>query len=419
MIKDILIKNSSYLILTSFVGNILGFIFWIIASKYYSPNDVGIVSAILSSITLISTISLIGFPIALIYYLPRNLINVNKIISSCLTVSIAVATLISVLFILGINIWTPALSSVINNLFIIGLFILLVVINTTSAILGGAFMAGRRMSFQMFKENIFGITKIVPLIFLSGLGTIGILLSWSIGLILAITVGFILLYKLYNCFPVLTIDPIIKTMSKYATGNYIAGILNNLPKLLFPIIILSLISSEYAGYFFIAMTMSGLLYGISQSISNSLLAESFKGDMWSNVSKAVKFNLVLLIPGLLLFLLFGRFVLGLFNPSYAEHATPTLFILATASIPVSIINIYNTVRNAQSRVGSIIKLASIITTVTLILTIPLMQMFSIEGVALAYLIGNIIGALLVVLRIKSPKEFTLNLLGRKNNVINT
>lgn len=413
MLKNSFFKNSLYLMITSFISLILGFIFWIIASKYYTPEDIGITSAIISSMSLILMISQLGFPTTLIYYLPRDPKNTNKIINSCLTVSVIMSTIFSSIFILGIKIWTPELKILSDNLEMSFIFILTVTLATISGILSSAFMARRRMSFQMIKENSLGITKIIPLIFLSSLGTIGIFLSWGIGLLIAVIVGFILLYKLYTYSPKLTIDPIIKTMAKYSAGNYFAGIFKNLPNYLFPIILLSFISAEYAGYFFIAMTMAGLLNGISLSISNSLLSESFKGDLWENVSKAVKFNLALLIPGIIMFIIFGKFILNIFNPSYAEHATTTLIILAIASIPVSVINIYNTVRNIQKRVESIIKLNAIVAIMTLLLSIPLIQAFGIEGAAIAYFIGNIIGATIVIIRIKSPISFTLNLIKGK------
>jgi O-antigen/teichoic acid export membrane protein len=48
--------------------------------------------------------------------------------------------------------------------------------------------------------------------------------------------------------------------------------------------------------------------------------------------------------------------------------------------------------------------------ITLILSVPLIKIMSIEGVATSYLIANTVGALIVVSRLKNPKEFTLKLL---------
>jgi O-antigen/teichoic acid export membrane protein len=144
----------------------------------------------------------------------------------------------------------------------------------------------------MTKENIFGFIKIFPLTLFAGLGTMGIFLSWSVGLVSSMIIGFTLLSKLWKYSPMLTFDPIIKNMTRFSAGNYVSGIFYALPRLILPIMIINLISAESAGYFFIASTMAGLLYGISQSISSSFLAESYDKDkFWNNVNKAIKFNI--------------------------------------------------------------------------------------------------------------------------------
>lgn len=414
--KDSLLKNSIYLMMTNFTNLVLGFFFWIIASRYYTPNDIGIVSAIFSSMSLISMISSIGLPTALLFYLPRDKKNANKIINSCIMVGVVVSIIFSIIFIIGLNIWEPVLISIFRSIGLIAIFVIATTITTMSLIMSGIFTAERRSSFHMMKESIFGIVKIFPLILLPGFGAISIFISWSIGLVTALIIGFILLYKTLKYFPKITIDPIIKNMVRYSTGNYIANILGNLPRLLLPIMIVGLISTESAGYFFITMTIAGLLYGIPQSIGNCFLAESSDGDIWPKVSKVIKFNLLLLIPGILLFVTFGKFVLGIFNPAYIGMEK-TLIILAISSIPTAIIIIFNSVRNAQRRVGSIIKINAIVAILTIIISIPLMKTFNIDGAALAYLIADIVGAIIIIAEIKHPIEFTLKLLKSDKDVI--
>ncbi len=408
--KDSLIINSIYLMVTNFVSSIIGFFFWLIAARYYLPSDIGITSAIFSSVSLISMIGSLGLSRALVFYLPRNN-NTGKIISSCLAINIISSITFSLIFILGLKIWSPELSLILNNLENILIFITITVGISISGLIGATFTAGKRSSLQMIKETIFHTIKIFPLILLTGLGAIGILVSIGIGLILSMIIGFILLFKTWKYLPKLTLDPIIKNMAKFSAGNYIADIFNNLPKLMFPIMILNMISAKSAGYFYIAIMMAGLLYSITISISSSLLVESSNEEkFWYNVNKAIKFNLIILIPSILLFMIFGEYILNIFNPDYAENATKTLIILTITGIPLSLVNIFNTVRNAQNRVLSLIRLNFIIAFITISLSIPLIKIMNIEGVAISYLIANTVGVIIVINRIKNPKEFTLKIL---------
>lgn len=414
---DSLLKNSIYLMATSFITSGIGFFFWIIAARYYSPNDIGITSAIFSGISLVSMIGSLGFSNALIFYLPRDK-NTDKIINSCLAINIISSITFSLIFVLGLKIWSPGLTLTLNNLENILIFVIITTAISVSGIIGAAFTAGRRSSFQMVKETTYHFVKLFPLIFLAGFGAMGIIISIGIGIAFSLIIGFFLLSKVWKYSPRFTLYPIIKNMARFSAGNYIADIFNNLPKLILPIVILNMISAKSAGYFYIAIMMAGLLYGISQSISSSLFVESSDKDkFWNSVNKSIKFNLIILIPGLILFMIFGKFVLGIFNPSYAENATTTMIILTTASIPISLINIFNAVRNSQHRVSSVIKMNVIVAIITIILSIPLIKIMNIEGVAISYLVANTVGALIVINRIKSPKEFTLKLLNDIKNDI--
>ena len=414
--KDSLLKNSIYLMATNFTNLALGFFFWVIASRYYTPKDIGIVAAMFSSMSLVSMISSVGLPTALLFYLPRDRKNANKIINSSMIVSIVVSTIFSVIFILGLSIWEPSFMQMFRNIGLVIIFTIVTIVTTVSATMSGVFTAERRSSFHMMKESVFGVVKIFPLVLFAEFGAIGIFTSWGIGLIAAMIIGFILLYRTLKYSPNVSVDPIIKDMVRYSTGNYIASIVSNLPRLLLPIIIVGVISTESAGYFFIALTISGLLYGIPQSIGNSFLAESSDGDLFTKVRKIIKFNIILLIPGILLFMIFGKFILSIFNPAYVSM-DKTLIILALSSIPTAVTIVFNSIRNAQKRVGSIIKINTIVAITTIILSIPLMKILNIEGAALAYLLADVVGAVIIIAGIKQPKEFTLKLLKGGSDVI--
>lgn len=407
---DSLFKNSIYLIATNVSGLILGFFFWIVATKYYTPGDVGIISAVLSSILLISMISAIGLPNALIFYLPKYSKDANNIINSCLIVSMLISALLSLIYILKIDTLAPQLKPIFGNVKIVIIFILITVMMTVSSLIVGIFSAGKRSSFRMIKENIFGIFKIFFLILFAGLGVIGIFLSWILALAISMIAGLFLLSKLWRYRPAIVLDPVIKNMASFSIGNYVASIFYNLPRLIFPIMIVNIISAEAAGYFFIAMTIANLLYGIPLAISTSFLAESSDKDkFWNNVNKAIKFNMGILIPGVLSFIIFGEYVLNIFNPKYIE-SLDTLIILSIASIPFSLVTIFSTIRNAQKLIITPIKINIIVSAITIILSINLMKIWNIEGIAISYLIANTIIAIVIILRMKNPVEFTLNII---------
>lgn len=410
ILKDSILKNSIYLIATNFSNLAIGFFFWMIVARYYTPDDVGKVSAILSSMFLISMISTVGLPMALTFYLPRysDKGQITKIISSCITLSIITSIIFSVVFILGINIWAPKLDSLLDPKLAI-IFILSTIFTTISALMIGMFTAGKRSSFHMIKENIFGLARISLIILMVNLGAIGIFVSWSIGLMIAVITGFVFLSKLWKYTPSIKLDPIVKDMTHFSIANYIAGIFYNLPKFIFPVMIIHMLSEAEAGYYFIAMAVASLLFGISEAIAGPFIAESKDTEkFWNNVNKVIKFNVLLLIPGILLFLILGKFVLNLFNPNYAIHSFNAMIILAVTSIPLSLVVIFNMIKNSQKKVITVIKVDAVVTVITLILSIFLIRI-GIEGIALSYLIANTVMAIIIIFKMKNPIEFIYNL----------
>ncbi len=407
--NDSLLKNSFYLMAANLLNLLLGFVFWIIAARYYTPNEVGTISALLSSMLLLSMISALGFQTAFVFHLPRNRENASRIINSCLTSSIVASLVFSSIFVLGLDIWAPPLKSILSNLKFGILFATITAFYTTSANISSAFIAGRKSSFHTTKETLFGLFKIFPLQVFSVFGAMGMLMAWGIGVLLAVIIGFFLLSLVWKgYFPVPMFDPIIKNMAGYSAGNYLSDIFLSLPRLVLPIMIVNLISTESTGFFYIAMMIAGLLYGIPQAISNSLLAESSdSGELWLKVKKSVKLNAALLFPGILLFVFFGKFVLNLFNPTYAVNASTTLIILAAASLPMSLNIIFTTVRNAQKRVLSVVQINAAIAIITLALALPLLKTSGIEGAAIAYLAANILTAIFVVYKMKDMAGFVL------------
>lgn len=415
--RDSLLKNSIYLMATNFFGAILAFLFWIVAARYYGPNDIGMTSVIFSSIALISMIGSLGLSNAMIFFLPRNK-NIDKIINSCIVTNIISAIVFSSIFILGLKIWAPGLVLILNSLEKVLTFIVITIAMSISGLIGSALIAGRRSSFQMIKEITYHFVKMFPLILFAAFGAMGILMSIGIGFASSIAVGFFLLFNVWKYSPKFALDPIIKDMASYSAGNYVAGIFYSLPILILPIMISDIVSAKSAGYFYIAAMIASLLYGISQSVSGSLLVESSDENKFeNNINKSIKFNLMIIIPGLLFLVVFGKLILSMFNPEYAENATVTMFILAITSVPISLINIFNTIRYAQNRVVSTVRMNILTASLTIILSALLIKSMGVEGAAMSYLIANMVGALAVIHRIKNPKDFTIRLLNDiKNNV---
>ncbi len=102
-LNDPLFKNAYFLMLSSVTSAGAGFFFWLIAARFYSTEEVGLVSAIIAAMGLISMLSLLGFDISLVRFLPERE-DKKELINSCLTISFIFSLALTLIFIAGISI---------------------------------------------------------------------------------------------------------------------------------------------------------------------------------------------------------------------------------------------------------------------------------------------------------------------------
>ena len=102
-----LYKNSFNILLGRILNIAGGFFFWIIATKLYAIEDVGIAIALVSSQGLISLFSKLGFDTSLIRFMPIE--NKSNVFNTCLTVTTISSFIFGIIYILTINISSPKL----------------------------------------------------------------------------------------------------------------------------------------------------------------------------------------------------------------------------------------------------------------------------------------------------------------------
>ena len=100
-LHDPLFKNAYFLMGNTLLSAGAGFFFWIFAARFYAPEDVGLGSALISAAGLLSMLSMLGFDIGLIRYLPRET-DKGGMINSCFVMTGLAAALLSVVFLCGL-----------------------------------------------------------------------------------------------------------------------------------------------------------------------------------------------------------------------------------------------------------------------------------------------------------------------------
>lgn len=411
-INDPLFKNSYYLIINHLLAAGSGFLFWILAARFYTTDEVGLGAALISTMGFLSIFSLLGFDIGLIRYLPEEK-DKNGMINSCFTIASVVALMMSLIFILGLNIWSPALIVLGEDQILGSSFILFTIGTTFFLFQTHVFVAFRQVKYSSTQALVSTAMRIVLLPLLVFLGAFGIYISAGLATLIAVLIGNMLIWKVFSEYKPIPVIKwrMIKDMLRYSLGNHIANILYFLPGSVLPLLVVKVLGGENNAYFYVAWATASLLQMIPLAVSKSLLAESsyLPEELRRNVLRSLKFVFILLIPAIIGIFIFGKYILLLFGEMYATNAFDVLLWLSIASAPHAVIVIYVSIKRVKHEVMPIIYLYGGVTAITLIVSYISIEKMGLTGIGISWFIGNVIAAVLIginlwVQRLRSPLQ---------------
>ncbi len=397
-----LFRNALYLMAGSAVTGVSGLIFWLVAAHLHDADTVGLASAAISAMLLMSTLGTLGLDYAIIRFLP-NSSDPKAMINTCLTVGGLASAVMAAVFVAGVGFWSPVLLFIRRDpLLFIG-FVAFTAAYTVFLVQTRTFVARRRAEFSLAQSLAFSTLRVILLVVLAiSFGVFGIVSSWGIAVVLALAVGVVFfqprLEARYRPVPAIS-GKVVDQLVRYSFTNYVVAMLSVAPGYVLPLLVANLVGAESNAYFYIAWCIASVLYQVPVSISYSLFAEGSTEErtLGRNVRKSLLFTLVTVGPGILLLALFADVLLGYFEPQYADSATGLLRVLSISALPISLNTIYFVVERVRMRMGRVIVMNVFLTAATLGLSWALLPRMGLAGAGIAWIASQSAAALGVVL----------------------
>lgn len=390
-----LIRNSFFIMASSFAAAGFGFFFWMIAARFYSQADVGIATALMSSMGLLILISRLGLDQSVIRFFPSR--DKNRVLGTAVLVPTAIALGAGVFFIAAVDVLAPELTIVRT---IAPLYLVILGAYSIVWVFEGALNALRKSEYYFALNLLYGtrILFLVPLVSLGAMGIFGAFgLSFILGLVLA-------LFLLSRCSvrPAPCVDrPFLREAWQFSAGAYIAGILMSAPNMVIPIMVLHVLGAESTANYYITYAIVSILFMIPYAFTTSLFVEgSHGGEMKRSVLRTLASMFALLIPAIIVLSLFGEPILGLIGKDYVEGMA-LLRVLALSALFVSICQTFISIAKVRNDVRSLVVLSGFVSIALLGLGYALMSRFGLIGMGYAWFITYAAGTLLVGLILKA------------------
>src|SRR4051812_41746330 len=147
-----LFRNAYALMFSSMTTSALGLLYWLLAARYYSTEAVGINSAAIAALMFLSGVAGLYLVGALVRFIPRAGPVTGRFIAYAYAISAGVGALVSVVFLIGLGLWSPALAMFSANPWLSVGFILATATSCVFVLQDGA-LIGLRQAMWVPIEN--------------------------------------------------------------------------------------------------------------------------------------------------------------------------------------------------------------------------------------------------------------------------
>lgn len=380
-LRDSLYRSALIISLSSVVRSAFGFLFWLIAARLYALEEVGVASAVISSLALVVSISRLGLDQSLTRFIPSG--NRDRIFVTSVVVTTLTALAIGIGLVLSIDFVAGDLGLVKENWLA---YLIFVASSSIVSIELVTFIALRKSEFGLL-QSLLGGSRVLFLIPLAFMGAMGVVTSELLGSIVIAAVSAVVLVRLG--FKVSRLDAsFLKGSFRYSAGNYIAGLTAILPVQIMPLMIMGVLGPAYTATFYLSFMLFQLLLVVPNSASTSLFVEGSHGvDIRIESRKTIRFSFLLLTPLVCLMLLFGRDMLGFIGSDYVRDGLDFLMVISLSSYFVAITSTYFSVLKIANRVKDLAVMSALLMSLILLSSLLFVQWYGIVGVGYSWLLS--------------------------------
>jgi O-antigen/teichoic acid export membrane protein len=399
-----LLFNGYALVANAGVSSILGVVFWMLATRLYSQDQVGLGAALISTMMTISYLSQMNLSTLLVRFLPLSGAGAGRLIFKTYVVSGVVAAIAALCFALSVGWFSEPLEILNDDPVTTALFVLATVIWSWFALQDAVLSGLRRSILVPVKNFVYSILKIAFLIGLAFavLPTARMLfLAWVVPLVpIVVAVNYQIFRKLLatdqRFFQGTEPQPrdLLRFLGWDSIGTFSLAAAFGLA----PVMVTASAGVESNASYHLAWTLAYSVYLVGRSMSTSLIAEGAAqpARLRTLASDTLCHALVMVCGAVLVVVAGAPLIMALFGPAYVAEGATILRLLTLSCIPWAVTTVYISAARARGRTRTVafVQLATLI--VFAAASYPLVSNMGAHGVASAWLIAHSLVCLFVI-----------------------
>jgi O-antigen/teichoic acid export membrane protein len=389
-----LLRNGYALIMSAGLTSVLGLAFWAMAARLYTPEQVGVGAALISTMLTLGNISQLNLGNLLNRYLPSSGAGARRLVVAAYAVAATTATLLSTLAVVFISHFVAELSFLREQPLSAVAFVVATAAWTLFALQDSVLAGLRRATVVPIENTLFSTAKLLLLALFAGSSLIGsgLYAAWVLPLpLLLALINWLIFFRLL---PQHGIGggtvPDRRAIARYFGWDYVGTLASMTAMGIAPLVVLHYSSAVDLAVYYISWEIAYSVYLISRSMGISLLAEvAFDRSRLHRLAiDAMIYTMAPLAMAVALLLVGASLLLPLLGAQYSESSPAMLRLLAVSCLPWSLVTLMLAVARATGRT-QVVAIAQVATlTIVLGLGIPLVIAYGAAGMAAAWLIAH-------------------------------
>ncbi|MEA2212669.1 MAG: hypothetical protein QOF83_2617, partial [Solirubrobacteraceae bacterium] len=357
--RSFLVRTALALVSTSFLTSALGFIFWAVSARFFSPSNIGEAATAIAAMNLIAPITTLGFGTLLLAELPTMSARRAELVSTAAVFSGIFGGAAALICAMVLPHQFLGLPGVGRDGSATLLFAAGVAAQGVAMMLDTALLSVAGGGPQLWRNATLAVGKLVLLVAfaltLSQHGSLSIYASWFLANVISIVTMTIWLARkrqvaLRRMWPTRSA---LRGMRYVAAQHHALNLALGVPYFSMPIVANVTLGSERAGYLYATWSVAGFVFLLPIALTTALFASGARdgSTFLMELRVTLRYSLAACAAANLVLLPLGGVVLHVFGSAYANNGHTLLLLVCLAGFGMIVKDHHATIARVTGSVG--------------------------------------------------------------------
>jgi O-antigen/teichoic acid export membrane protein len=396
-------RDGLALVLSYGLTSAVGLLYWVVAARLFAPATVGVNSVALSTMQLLGGVAHLNLTQALLRFGPVAGRQTRRLMLACYAVAATVAALVGLGYAAGTPWWAPEMVGAVGYVPLLVFFAVATPVWAIFTMQDYLLTALKRATVVPVENLVFALLKMGLLGAAVGLSYVfGIAVSWLVATVLIVAaVNAWLLRAIPQQAVGEPVEPVrARVVARFVRSDYAGATLWQVAMNGLPALVLARLGAADAAVYGIVWTITISLYLIPSGMAQSMIAHTAGDPARAAAARRamVRRSSALVVPAAVLLSAGAYPVLWLFGEHYAQQGSWALALAALSAIPQVVTASTIAQARVQQRMRVLVLVPGSLAVAVLVASWVLMPVLGITGVALAWLVVQTVGAVVLLAR---------------------